>query len=558
MGLVRRRITPGVVMRKRFVWMFAAMAVLLLCAGATRAAHVFITSLRPPPTFLTGDQCMACHNGLISPAGEDISIGASWRGSMMANAARDPYWQAGVRREALDHPEAAEAIQNECSRCHMPMSNTLERGRGQHGAVFGHLPVGERKDELAVLAADGVSCSLCHQITERNFGTRQSFTGGFDIDTTHRGTHMPIFGPFDVDSGRITIMKSATGFRPTKGAHIQTSEHCATCHVLETHTLGAGGKVIGRLPEQTPYQEWLNSAYRGVQTCQDCHMAVVKDSAAITSVLGQPRARVSRHAFVGGNFFMLRMLNRYRAELGVEATPGELEATARATEEFLRTRTARVVVERAERNGAVFDVVVAIENLTGHKLPTAYPSRRVWLHVKVRDGRGAIIFESGGLRPDGSIAGNDNDDDATRFEPHHATINSPEQVAIYESIMVSPAGAVTTGLLTGSRYIKDNRLLPHGFKQTGADADIAVYGSAAQDADFKAGFDRVSYRVPAAGAEAPFTVEATLWYQPISFRWANNLRPYDAFETNRFVGYYASMSAQSAIILAADTVLTAR
>ena len=535
-----------------------AAAALLLVAGATRAAHIAITASQPPPTFLTGAQCMACHNGLVTPAGEDISIGAAWRGSMMANSARDPYWQAGVRREVMDHPAAAAAIENECSRCHMPMSNVLERARGQHGEVSSHLPVGNSDDELDVLAADGVSCSLCHQITEQNLGTTQSFTGGFVVDTTSRGAHMPIFGPFDVDSGRSAIMSSATGFRPTKGGHMQTSEQCATCHVLETHTLDADGNAIGRLPEQTPYQEWLNSDYRGVETCQSCHMTTVEDSTAIASVFGQPRAGVSRHTFVGGNFFMLRMLNRYRAELGVEATPGELEANAKATEEFLRQRTARVVVERADQTGSVLDVVVSVENLAGHKLPTAYPSRRAWLHVKVRDRHGNIVFESGALRADGSIVGNDNDDDASRFEPHRTTIDSPEQVAIYESIMVNGSGAVTTGLLTASRYIKDNRLLPRGFNQTGVDADIAVHGGAAQDADFTGGFDRVSYRVPAGSAEAPFAIEAALWYQPISFRWASNLRTYDAFETKRFVRYYASMAAQSAIILAADTTMAQR
>ncbi|HMF01272.1 MAG TPA: hypothetical protein VKK06_15390, partial [Terriglobia bacterium] len=49
--------------------------------------------------FQTSDRCFACHNGLSTSAGEDISIGFAWRASIMANSARDPYWQAGVRRE---------------------------------------------------------------------------------------------------------------------------------------------------------------------------------------------------------------------------------------------------------------------------------------------------------------------------------------------------------------------------------------------------------------------------------------------------------------------------
>src|SRR5688572_30210979 len=65
--------------------------------------------------FQTSSECMACHNSLTTPSGEDVSIGAAWRGSMMANSARDPYWQASVRREIMDHPDAVEEIENECS-----------------------------------------------------------------------------------------------------------------------------------------------------------------------------------------------------------------------------------------------------------------------------------------------------------------------------------------------------------------------------------------------------------------------------------------------------------
>src|SRR5438034_9368402 len=71
--------------------------------------------------FQTSDRCMACHNGLTTPTGEDISIGVNWRTSMMANSGRDPYWMAGVRRELIDHPAAAALIQDECTICHMPM-----------------------------------------------------------------------------------------------------------------------------------------------------------------------------------------------------------------------------------------------------------------------------------------------------------------------------------------------------------------------------------------------------------------------------------------------------
>ena len=160
----------------------------------------------------------------------------------------------------------------------------------------------------------------------------------------------------------------------------------------------------------------------------------------IASVLGDLRDSLARHVFVGGNAFMVRMLNRYRAELGVVATSAEMEATARATLRQLEEDTATIAIEHATiaSGGLTFDV--AVRNLTGHKLPTGYPSRRAWLHVTVRSGE-RTVFESGAVQPSGAIAGNDHDLDATRFEPHYAAISSADQVQIYESIMGTLRGA---------------------------------------------------------------------------------------------------------------------
>jgi hypothetical protein len=196
---------------------------------------------------------------------------------------------------------------------------------------------------------------------------------------------------------------------------------------------------------------------------------------------------------------------------------------------------------------------VAVENLGGHKLPTAYPARRVWLHVVVRDRGGRVAFESGALRPDGSIAGNDNDADKTKFEPHYREITSADQVEIFESILGDINGQVTTGLLNGVRYLKDNRLLPHGFDKRTAEADIAVHGDAADDPNFSGGGTRVRYSVPVQG-DGPFTVDVELLYQPIGFRWAQNLKSYDsAFEPHRFTGYYDAMAPGTAATLARAT-----
>ena len=504
----------------------------------------------PDTLFVTSHECAACHNGLTARDGEDVSIGVSWRASIMANSSRDPYWQAGVRREVMDHPSAAEEIENECSICHMPMSTTRARAEGRHGEIFAHLPIGASAAEADRLAADGVSCALCHQIGPEGFGTPQSFTGGFVIGGPTAAGERRMFGPFEVDAGRKGVMRSATGMTPAEAAHVRESELCATCHTLYTQALGPDGTVLGTLPEQVPYLEWRHSAFRQEQSCQACHMPEVEGPARIASVLGEERIGLNRHTFFGGNFFMLRMLNRYRTELGVEALPQELEAAAAGTLEQLRQRTASLALSASGEERGRLAVDVTVRNLTGHKLPTAYPSRRAWLHVSVRDATDRLIFSSGAVEPSGLIRGNDNDADAKRFEAHHRVIERADQVQIYESIMQDVEGTVTTGLLKATSYVKDNRLLPRGFDKASADPDIAVIGRAREDGDFTDGGDRVRYLVGTDGLTGPFRIDVELRYQPISFRWAHNLRPYDAPETRRFLSWFEAMATGSSAVLA--------
>jgi hypothetical protein len=531
------------------------MRVLALCVFTALLVQGGDAHKKVGPLFQTSDRCFACHNGLTTSGGEDVSIGFSWRPTMMANSARDPYWQAGVRRETIDHPEASKEIQDECSKCHMPMARFEANANGRQGEVFSHLAFDhDKRDDR--LAEDGVSCSLCHQISKDKLGTRESLVGGFVVDTARKLGEREEYGPYKIENGQNRIMRtSSEGYKPTESDHIRQSEVCATCHTLITKALGPGGKVIGELPEQMPYQEWLNSDFKDKQSCQSCHMPVIQEPVPITKVLGVTREDAARHVFVGGNFFIQRMLNRYRADLNVIALPEEFEGAASRTIGHLQSKTAQVSIDSATVAGGRLQADISVQNLSGHKFPTAYPSRRAWLHVTVKDRNGAVVFESGALDASGLIRGNDNDADATRFEPHYSEITASDQVQIYEAIMVDPAGKPTTGLLSAVRYEKDNRLLPRGFNKQGADGEIAVRGAAAQDPDFGAGGDKIRYSINLANTQGPFQVEADLWFQPIGYRWATNLKPYNAKEPERFVNYYESMSSGSAVRIAQATRL---
>jgi hypothetical protein len=130
-------------------------------------------------------------------------------------------------------------------------------------------------------------------------------------------------------------------------------------------------------------------------------------------------------------------------------------------------------------------------------------------------------------------------------------IEKPDQVQIYEPILGDAQGRVTTGLLSAVGYLKDNRILPSGFDKKKAVPDVAVHGDALADDDFTDGSDRLQLRVAIDEKAAPFKVEVELLYQPIGFRWAQNLRAVAGAEPKVFVRAYDVLAAASFHRLAA-------
>jgi hypothetical protein len=498
--------------------------------------------------FPISNHCFGCHNNLKTAKGQDVSIGSPWRASIMANSARDPYWQASVRREALDHASAASSIENECATCHMPLQHFIDKSAGHDTPVFSRLPL-DAAHEADASAADGVACAVCHQAEPAGLGTADSYNG--NITTAPLTQHpRPLYGPYAAEARSISIHNLASGLTVTQSDQLGQAGLCGSCHTLYTPTLDASGKPAGRFPEQMPYVEWLHSDYHDKQTCQSCHMPAIAGPAPDATLGSPPREGLRRHSFPGANFFVQDMLVAHHDDLAVSASPAELTAAATETSGFLKSQTAHLSISPLAVSNGKLSFSVAVQNLTGHKFPTAYPSRRAWLHVTVSDASGHIVFESGKLNDDGSIAGNLNDADAARYSPHYATITAPEQVQIFEPILGDAQDHVTTALLTATHYLKDNRILPAGFDKQSASPDIAVHGEAASDPAFIGGSATTRYEVPTGAAAGTFVVKAELLYQPVGFRWAHNLAPYQSSETQRFVKYFESASAKSAEILA--------
>ena len=501
--------------------------------------------------------CAACHSGLRDANGNDVSMDTHWRSTMMANASKDPLWQAKIESEVNRNLELRQVIEDKCSKCHMPMARTQAVANDM---VVGVLGTGFLSPDNALHAAarDAISCSLCHQIQAEGLGEPSSFTGGYVIDTSSRAPDRLTFGKFQ--NVGLNPMRISSGFTPVYGAQTMVSGMCGSCHTLYTPMIDAAGNVVGEFPEQMTYPEWEHSDYgRSMDpglSCQGCHMPLASGAAKLSNrpVRLPARSPFHQHHLVGGNTFVVGLLGQYLGDLGVTATVAHLDATEARIVNQLTTRTGGVSVASSGLANDTLRLDLLVENRTGHKLPSGIPLRQVWIHLTVTDGTGQVLFESGAPLADGRIEGNDADT-AGAFEPHYDLITSADQVQIYEPVMADTDGALTWTFLRAASYLKDNRLLPLGFDKATAPADIAVWGAAANDANFLGGSDLVRYAVDVAGAELPLTVSAELLYQAVSHPFLADLRLDQGELVQRFVGYYDQADKSPVLISSVEIVV---
>ena len=149
-------------------------------------------------------------------------------------------------------------------------------------------------DRMDQLAQDGVSCSLCHQISKDKLGTRESLVGGFVVDTVKNAGEREEYGPFKIEDGQNRIMRTSSGgYRRPKASTSGKSELCATCHTLITKALGPDGQKIGSASRADAVsgmaRQRVSRTSRAARTAT-CRSS--KELVRVTNTLGQyPRGR---------------------------------------------------------------------------------------------------------------------------------------------------------------------------------------------------------------------------------------------------------------------------
>ena len=518
----------------------------LLIVNISRAQMI------PLPTqtssiFSGSGNCATCHTGNgveLSENGVDISPVTHWRSSMMGNASKDPLWRAIVAEEIHEHPQLQFVIESTCTKCHAPAGHRQAIQNGDSGYTMAQM-------KADPLANDGVTCTVCHQVKNTNFGSSSSYSGGYNI-TTERIIYGPYPNPYTQP------MVTFVNYFTMHSANMNSSELCATCHTLFTPTVNYSGQIVGTFPEQTPYIEWKNSSYKTFNVqCQTCHMPQTTTPIDISTMPAwdtTKRTPYWKHLFGGGNKFMNRVLKNNIDSLQLSASGTNFDTTLLHTEKMLKESAVNLTVEPAYGSGTM-NIGVKIENLAGHKIPTGIPYRRLWVHFKVKDQSNNTVFESGNWDAQGEIIGLD-----STFEPHYTEISNQNQIQIYEGILKDVNGNHTYNLLRTAGFSKDNRIPPKGFKTTHPSYDsVAIVGGAVTDTNFNrlgtaqgTGADIIYYKVPASSG-SQYTITAELCYQTITPGLVEYLQGVTAPDIQKFIALYNAAEKAPTIIKSVTT-----
>jgi len=217
-----------------------------------------------------------------------------------------------------------------------------------------------------------------------------------------------------------------------------------------------------------------------------------------------------------------------------------LKTTEQSMLDLGRHETAELEILSAKIVGDFLEAEVKVTNLAGHGFPTGVEFRRAFLEFQALDSGGNPVWASGMTDSQGRIVQGLTStvlpteffwDPATNkqvFQPHFDKSNPitrDDQVQIYEELVADTEGKLTTSFVTLFKHVKDNRLLPKGWKPNVPAAEhTGPFGRAEQDPGYinrvnnngSEGSNTVLYRVRLSDMKGrPASVSAHLDYQAI-------------------------------------------
>lgn len=378
-----------------FFWMPIALVAILFAGCGKKDLPAASTPEQPEELqkvasdrFEAPGMCQYCH----------LEIYQQWAGSMHAYSAVNQVYLAEAARASLESGGNSDLF---CASCHAPV-----------GVMAGEIPPVDGSN-LSDTARRGVSCDLCHTITEITGIGNTSFRV-----TPGKTKYGPFADPIH------------TPLHESKYLDIYTnSKFCGACHDIIHPENG--------LALAATYSEWKESPFasRGIQ-CQDCHMT---PGAGVTrpnpgyAATGAPKKREHTwtHYMVGGNVFTLRQSGSEEHARQAEENLKSAATLFLGLPESLRPYQPATVNVRIRNGGA------------GHYLPTGLSVyKEMWLEITARDQQGRLVWQSGVLDGTGRI---------------------PAGSTVFKKVLADAGGRETTSLWQAAAVLADRRIPPQKY-----------------------------------------------------------------------------------------------
>jgi hypothetical protein len=429
--------------------LFGTALLYLALAGVVLAADVVPNEIQQPGTqpnevgnLESPDKCDNCHGGY----NQGVEPAFNWRGSMMANASRDPIFWATLAIAEQDFDGSGDL----CIRCHST------------GGWYGGHSTPTDGSGLAAGDADGVDCDTCHKMTNPD---NSEHLGVMNAPFIANDEGTPAVGYYG--TGMLSLSDGAAKLGPYSDAaarhqFLQSSFHrdidfCGSCHDVSNPAVGdlapnngaqptgdpviASGELGSALDTKAafnnfPYQygvvertysefrsgslsQTLVSDYGSLPddlkagaiqaafqaaggnyadgtpryfSCQTCHLRPVTGQGANKN--GVPvRTDLPLHDMTGGNYWMpdaiLYQNTADTLRLGGGLTSLQIDAI---TAGKARAQQQLDLAASLSMEGNT----LRITNLTAHKLISGYPEgRRMWLNIKWYDSSDNVVGEDG-------------------------------------------------------------------------------------------------------------------------------------------------------------------
>jgi Flp pilus assembly protein TadD len=340
----------------------------------------------PVSEFFPASRCAGCHKDSHE----------QWSESLHRNAGREPFYKESA--DILQRTRGVEFTRH-CESCHAPVA-----------LLSGALTRGSR--EPRSMDDEGVTCSVCHSITQ----VRLDGTGSYTIRRPallEREDGTPVYGDVpdeailaDVPSHKRAMM------RPL----LKTPEFCASCHKsvsppsLNNYKFIRGFSVYDEWQQSGASAEAVSPFYRKERRvdCRSCHMPAVDaaaDRAAKDGVIASHRwlgANTATPLFYGQKRQVEETIAFLRDKvLNVDIFAVRREATGEAFAALEQGAENRLVLRPGEELCA--EVVVA-NRKAGHSFPPELRDMyEPWVEFEALDASGKTVFHSGYVKADKTL-----------------------------------------------------------------------------------------------------------------------------------------------------------